>query len=365
MERREQLKLFRDQGYSLDDALKMWDESKHSRGQPGNAGQFGPGGGGGGKVEEMSNDTYARKMNAATSRKDRDSIKEQWKKQEAAKPPRGGKVIKPAESREEFDKRQKDGSPPPTEFGISAEDLSAEWKPQEMKDSSSYEELKSRGEATMLTYQQLADMGQGVSKRLKADVFDMNQGADFKDAVEWASSSPTGFAVIIAPLTGDERAKDKIANKYGGDASMVTDMVRGTIVCPDYSKVREGVAAFRAEMESRGWTVNNANDRMTEGLPGGYRDINYTVRSPSGHVCEMQFQTPAMLVAKQGEGHKLYEEQRKIEEGLGSRRPTLEEGTRLRDLKSRSAKLYGDAYAKDGGRRAGIRSDRERSKAGL
>lgn len=186
--------------------------------------------------------------------------------------------------------------------------------------------------------------GEGVDKAIGATVARPTNAEEFKKAIE--SDGPT---VIIAGLKGEKRASEKVNGKYGGDWSRLTDVIRATVAVGSKSEIPGAVDAVRKEMADHGWHIAEKPDNRIENpTPGGYRDLNLLFRSSTGHLAEIQINTKAMIRAKEGDGHKLYEEYRVIDEAIksGNREPTTEETDKLRTLSARMSSLYNDAWAK-------------------
>lgn len=236
---------------------------------------------------------------------------------------------------------------------VSDEDLSSDklFKSHELALPSKSNQVKSTKEDL---YQQAREekpsfdvglnTGQGVDKAIGANVARPTNAEEFKKAID--SEGPT---VIIAGLKGEKRAEEKVNGKYGGDWSRLTDVIRATVAVSSKSEIPGAVDAVRKEMADHGWKIAEKPDnRITNPTPGGYRDLNLLFRSENGHLAEIQINTKAMIRAKEGDGHKLYEDYRRIDESIKSsnREPTAEEKDKLRTLSARMSSLYNDAWAK-------------------
>ncbi|MCO4746593.1 MAG: hypothetical protein KC912_17495 [Proteobacteria bacterium] len=114
-------------------------------------------------------------------------------------------------------------------------------------------------------------------------------------------------------IKGIERSNDKVDFKYGGDASRLTDIARGSIVFKDELEVRESFPAVVEELEKRGWNlVGNVKDRFLDPA-SGYRDMLMNV-DIDGHICELQLHVEKMMEAKHDSaGHDNYKVIRDIE----------------------------------------------------
>ena len=115
--------------------------------------------------------------------------------------------------------------------------------------------------------------------------------------------------LFMGPLKGEERAKEKVDGDYGGDWSQVKDMVRATIAVPMVTQIPKVLEQLKAAgMELAQKPKNN----LIKPLPGGYRDINLIVKTPSGLLAELQIHIKPMTLAKE-KGHKHYEDSRSVE----------------------------------------------------
>lgn len=149
--------------------------------------------------------------------------------------------------------------------------------------------------------------------------------------------------MIIAPLKGEKRADEKVAQKYGGDYSRLHDVVRATIAVDSKDEIPRAVDALRKNMEKKGWKLAEVDNRMEKPLPSGYRDIATKWESPKGYVTEIQINTKSMIRAKEGPGHKMYEEYRRIMESAG-KSPSSDAVSRMKTLEADMEKLYAKAW---------------------
>ncbi len=96
-----------------------------------------------------------------------------------------------------------------------------------------------------------------------------------------------------------ESIRRKIAAKYQGDASRITDAARGTFVVETPQEADRLVAALFDVFPAfdKGWS-RNANS--------GWFDRKVLVRTGNGTVAEIQFQSPEMAKARDAAGHDLY-----------------------------------------------------------
>jgi hypothetical protein len=154
----------------------------------------------------------------------------------------------------------------------------------------------------------------------------------------------SGETLIPPNLKRRKRAREKIRNDYGGDASQLTDIARTSLVYDKLESVYDALEKVESQFE-----VVRIKDRFERPAPGGYRDILLNLKTSDGHVVEMQLHIADILHEKdKGEGHDLYEQMRDIE-GAAKKddRPlTPGETKKMAKITKRSEKVYGDAFAK-------------------
>jgi hypothetical protein len=145
----------------------------------------------------------------------------------------------------------------------------------------------------------------------------------------------------IRPLKDSGRAVDKILSDYDGDASRVKDILRGTIQVPDAASM-----ARVAEVIRDRFSIESEKNRAVSPGPDGYRDIMFKVHTPNGHVAEIQVHLPAMVEAKHGIAHDLYQERERITRGAESegRLLTAAESARRDELNAQMKAIYDRAW---------------------
>ena len=256
-----------------------WEESKHPRGQPDNAGKFGPGGGGAKSKESTSSTGRTSSTAGATSQT--------------------------AEKLTDI-----------------TGNMEADYDPAAKQPHSDLDSLYEASKKAEPAFQ--------------------------KDLEEWAQ--PLGGVVTYAPketcepgtrLKKRSSSERKTRDFLNGDASGLRDVMRATVVGRQVVDCRKQAADFIATHD-----VITVKDRFLN-PQGGYRDMLINYRTPEGLIAEVQFNTDGLLRAKEGEGHKLYEEMRAIQ-ALPANKITDEQLDRLAELKKMSQKLYDEAYNASG-----------------
>ena len=114
------------------------------------------------------------------------------------------------------------------------------------------------------------------------------------------------FAHDAAPLKGEPRCVEKVANEYGGLCSRLVDVVRCTVVCMNADEIVSLMEVMTTLHPVR------LKNRFATGceMKTGYRDCNYSVsvtgRNGVKHICEVQVHLAAVLALK-GKQHVFYE----------------------------------------------------------
>jgi hypothetical protein len=108
-------------------------------------------------------------------------------------------------------------------------------------------------------------------------------------------------------LKAKGRAKEKIIADYGGNAAAICDLVRSTIEYASFADMLAGL-----EQCKKDFNVVREKNRFQTPTNAGYRDICLNVKLSNGHVGELQMNLTQLLAAKK-DGHKQYDEIRKIE----------------------------------------------------
>ena len=122
-----------------------------------------------------------------------------------------------------------------------------------------------------------------------------------KMSKEWAAE--LGGEVQMRPgLKKQERAQRKVD---AGDSTIdsLKDITASTIVFDSEDQVRAALGKIKAEHPE----VMRIKDRYARPGADGYADVLLNVRLPNGHIAELQLNTKAMLAAKAGLGHDIYE----------------------------------------------------------
>lgn len=159
----------------------------------------------------------------------------------------------------------------------------------------------------------------------------------FKPTVESITKRLPGATSSVAPLKGRERAGEKASSDYGGKTESLVDIARASIVCQTIEQVVECYEAAASEFE-----VVRVKNRFASPA-GGYRDLNLNVKLEGGHIAELQIHLQAIIDVKNADGHKIYEDVRKIEAKPEEER-SEEEKKQLEEGRAAMQALYNEAW---------------------
>jgi len=200
--------------------------------------------------------------------------------------------------------------------------------PDILKSGVAPEVLSRSGAFVAKHYSKKPDAPVSASDRVRAEEM-------LKPKLELASQAKNGYdqmvldiaeatkslGVMLADLKGIGRAATKLVNDEKFNVAGIKDLLRSTIVVGSFNdaqKVIEGIEKRfnvmriknRSMTDLHGHNLKN-EDRMNF---GGYADVLVNVILPNGTVGEIQINTPLMSAAKSGDGHKLYEIWRDLDE---------------------------------------------------
>lgn len=145
---------------------------------------------------------------------------------------------------------------------------------------------------------------------------------------------------LVAPLKGVGRAAEKVMADYGGDASKLKDLVRGTVVVDHPDQVEHVLESLRAAF---GDVTVKRNTLAGAADASGYRDALAYVQV-DGHQAEVQINVPEMIKAKEGPGHALYEKARAIDARAQGGKLSPEDMREVERLLEEQRAVYGAAW---------------------
>jgi len=125
---------------------------------------------------------------------------------------------------------------------------------------------------------------------------------------------------MLAPVKRIERSVEKLVNDNKFDSTKMRDLIRSTIVVNSYDDAKVVLNEIGKEftiqrVKNKTDISLNASNLVVEKSPDGYMDVLVNVAMPNGTVAEIQINIPAMMAAKAGSGHKLYEISRAAQQG--------------------------------------------------
>ncbi|WP_394230615.1 RelA/SpoT domain-containing protein [Shewanella colwelliana] len=150
------------------------------------------------------------------------------------------------------------------------------------------------------------------------------------------------YELQLPGIKSYERAAQKVATKFDGDASRITDLARATIVADDIHSV---MMAFESLSEQA--KIVQVKNRFAAPKASGYRDLNLLVQLPKTHmIAEVQLHLKAIAEIKSGDEHLVYEAVQAIETAAKQQNRALNdiELAKITQLRQSSHKLYHKAW---------------------
>lgn len=170
------------------------------------------------------------------------------------------------------------------------------------------------------------------------------------DTLAESIANKHGGVVAKADLKSHDSAIRKLVDEKGGDTSAITDISRNTIVVPKNNISKATSELFSHEQAIKPKTTTHTKDTL------GYSGGKVNIKTPNGHIAEVQINTPEMIFAKEpisvskkilgdkvfnqlkanfdakgikgGKGHVFYEQFRnlpRLEQALGRNHPIAKE----------------------------------------
>lgn len=199
--------------------------------------------------------------------------------------------------------------------------------------------LRERGEKSAIVEikktikQPRATLDEIYADAAKADVVLRKSLADFVER--------TGGRLVSRP-DGQIKSRERAEQKARQDSTprKLKDIVAHTLVYPDQKNLMQALPQFEKE-----YGPIELKNRFENPPDSGYRDIlaNVRVKEADGHIAEIQLTTKAMLQAKEGLGHKIYEVQRELDDI--AKRTSNAEATELALEFDKISKEYYEAAA--------------------
>lgn len=124
------------------------------------------------------------------------------------------------------------------------------------------------------------------------------------------AANPGEFGTVefkLGPLKSMDRISPKVDGEYGGNASKIADIVRGTFV----SDHVDDLPRIQAALEER-FSVVQVKDRVFDPTKTGLRNYHNNIQMPNGHIVETQVM-PSQLWMVKSKSHDLMEEVQVLE----------------------------------------------------
>lgn len=147
---------------------------------------------------------------------------------------------------------------------------------------------------------------------------------------------------VNAPIKSRERAEKKIKHEFNGNVSMITDIVRDSIVADSIKDVVDIFDDLSQEVE-----IVRVKNRFNSPTKSGYRDISTLVRLPkTGMVAEVQIHLREIAKVKSGAEHDVYEIIQGLERNARADNRALSsfELKQIESARAQSRNLYHQAW---------------------
>lgn len=186
---------------------------------------------------------------------------------------------------------------------------------------------------------EILDRGKGLDKSIGAKHY-----SDFNEGMK--NIDQPGPIILTAPLKGRERAREKVETELNNDWGKLTDGVRASVAVDNINDIHRVIH----HLKNAGVKIaKKPTNRFANPTDSGYRDMLLNIQYPNGHIGELQIHTKPILKAKQGMGHKYYEDARSMQAKMFKENRsefTPEELKTLEEINNNSKKLYEDAWNK-------------------
>jgi hypothetical protein len=160
------------------------------------------------------------------------------------------------------------------------------------------------------------------------------------DNMTRAAAAGTGGEAVVPALKSMESIASKLSVP-GHTVDRLTDVARSRVVYDDLDDVYAGLDYIH-----RNFDVVRVTDRFAHPSPDGYRDIVINVRTPEGHIAEIQLHVRGIHELTESGGHVFYERVREIERlAAAEGRPlTAAERAEIDELSAAARAQYDQAY---------------------
>ena len=148
---------------------------------------------------------------------------------------------------------------------------------------------------------------------------------------------------MLLPLTKSyDRALQKVNNKFNGDARLITDIARGSIVANNVDNLMASYQMLHENSE-----IIQIKNRFANPKASGYRDLNVLVKLPKSQmIVEVQLHLQTIAAIKSGQEHQDYEQIQSIENKANQEHRALSEleMQKITQIRQQSHKQYHKAW---------------------
>jgi len=165
------------------------------------------------------------------------------------------------------------------------------------------------------------------------------------DAINRTIANMVNAEYKAADLKGSSRAVEKVMYDYAGDATMIKDLLRATIVVDNFQQAGVALRELRSQYRVLDSGFRNLLDPKVKALDGGYRDIKMNVEI-DGHIAEVQISIPEFMKVKD-KYHSMYAERDGILRRITdeNRQPTKAEQAQIDKMNAEMGLAYDEALA--------------------
>lgn len=147
---------------------------------------------------------------------------------------------------------------------------------------------------------------------------------------------------VLPGLKSKARAQHKISTELEGQAELLTDLARGSLVSNNIGSLVQSFELLNKEV-----TILEVKNRFKHPAPSGYRDLKLLVRLPeTQHIAEIQLHLEVISDIKNGAEHDIYEQIQTIERQASAEQRKLNdiEVAQLKSLRHQSLAMYQSAW---------------------
>ena len=122
-------------------------------------------------------------------------------------------------------------------------------------------------------------------------------------------STGTQIETQVPGIKSYSRASEKVSSKLDGDASLLTDLARASIVTKNIHDLVTAYEALTSQTQ-----IIKVKNRFASPKDSGYRDLNVLIRLPKSQmIAEVQLHLSEIANIKNGAEHQVYERVQSIE----------------------------------------------------